>query len=258
MSGCRIRLSRRQCLLALAAVITFVTTLPAQQQEQRNIRSITRYRLKPDRAADFRSIVKEINAVLKKAGHNRAVTWWQSQSGPMELALVYYYGKWAELDSPPAAFKEAAAEIAPLQGRLMQCVNSAERIIDVILPEYSLPFAQGQEIPPMVSTMRLVVKRERLEEFLALQKAELLPVAQKSGLSSFLLARTRLGGPNTEFRRVIGMKSFADMDGTSPIVTAMGGQAAYQKYLTKVAPLVIEAEYNIYRRVPDLDFIPGK
>jgi hypothetical protein len=46
-------------VFALAAMVTLPGILSAQQPEQRNIRNITQYQLKPDRAADFRTIVKE-------------------------------------------------------------------------------------------------------------------------------------------------------------------------------------------------------
>jgi hypothetical protein len=131
-----------------------------------------------------------------------------------------------------------------------------ERIIDVILPEYSSP--GSQEIPAMVAVMRVVIKPDRVQEYLALQKSEVVPAYQKAGLTGIMFSRTRLGGPNTEFRRVVPVKGFAALDGEAPLVTAMGGQEAYQKYLAKVSPMLVQSELNLYRRAPELDYTPAK
>jgi hypothetical protein len=257
MSGSPLCPFRRRCLFALAAAVTFTGLLPAQTQPEANIRSITRYRLKPERAADFRSIVKDINAVRKKAGDNRGRTWWQSLSGPAELVVVAYYSKWAELDTPDAAAKEAAADLAPLQARAMQCVNGVDRILDTVLPEFSLP-RTPDNIPAYVSNLRVVVKHDRIAEYLAAQKSDMFPAIQKSGLKTATFARTRYGGPNTEFRRSIGLKGWSDLDAPSVLTAGMGGEAAYEKYLAKIRPLVLETELTIYRHVAELDYLPGK
>lgn len=255
MSGSPLCLSRRQCLLALAAAVTFISPLPAQ--EQSNIRSITRYRLKPERAGDFRAVVKDINTVLKKAGHNRPSTWWQALAGPGELVVVSYHSKWSELDTQDPAWKEAAADLAPLLARGAQCVDYSERIVDVVNQEFSLP-RSPENIPALISNLRIVVKPERVAEYLALQKSDFFPAVQKSGLKTVIFSRTRYGGPSTEFRRSVGLKSWAELDSANPITTAMGGQAAYEKYLAKIAPLLIESETTMYRHVAELDYTPGK
>lgn len=255
MPESRLCVPRRQLLFALAISLSLVSSLPAQQP-QANIRSIDRYHLKADRAGDFRSVIKEIQAVLRKAGHNRGSSWWQSLNGPNEMARVVFHPNWAELDAQPAAFREAAAELAPLMARMMQCVDHSERIIDVVMPELGLP--RSSEIPPMISNLRVLVKPERLDEYVALVKNELLPAVQKSGLKTFLVARTRFGGPATEFRTALGLQSWADLDRPSPIVTALGGEAGYQKFLARIRPLMVESEYMMYRHIAELDFIPAK
>ena len=256
MAGSRSCLSRRQCLFALVALVAWTTSLPAQQQPQANIRSITRFHVKADRAGDFRSILKEIQTVARKAGYNRGASWWESQTGPAELVRVVYYSKYSELDGQPAALKEAAADLAPLLARWSQCVDHTEQIVDAVLPELSLP--RAGEVPAMISNLRTVVKPERLDEYLALIKSDLLPAVQKSGMKTFLVTRTRFGGRATEFRSAIALNGWADLDGPSPIVTALGGDAGYQKFLAKIRPLLVESEYTIYRHRADLDFVPSK
>jgi hypothetical protein len=255
MSGSRFYVSRRQCFGALAGTIAFATALPAQQP-QANIRSITRYYVKADRTGDFKSILKELQAVARKAGYNRGASWWESQTGPSELVRVIYFSKWSEIDSQQAALKEVAAEIAPLLARWDQCIDHTERIVDVVMPDLSLPMSG--EAPAMLTNLRVLVKPERVDEYLALLKSDLLPAVQKSGMKTFLTSRTSFGGRATEFRSAIALKGWSDLDGASPIVTAMGGDAAYQKFLAKVRPLLVESEYTIYRHRADLDFVPAK
>jgi hypothetical protein len=245
---------RRNCLLALTA--TFVCITPLLAQEQNNIRSVLRVRLKPDRVGDFRSVVKDINAVLKKAGHNRPATWWESQSGAREMVLVGYYPKWAEYGAMPAAFKEAGAELAPLLARFSQCSDSTERTIDEVMPDHSIPLPA--DVPGMVRVLRVVVKPDKVDEYLALHKSEIMPAVKKAGLGTYVLTRTRFGGSAFEFRSAIAMKGWGDLDATSPLVEAMGGQPAYQKYLAKIRPLISEAEYNIYVHQADLSYMPAK
>lgn len=251
MSRKHFRVSRRKCVVALAAVILVAPMATAQ--EQMNLRTVTRFQLKPDRVGDFRSVIKEINAVLKKAGHNRSATWWQSQSGPREMALVSYWAKWSELGTPPAAFKEAGADLAPLMARLSQCADQVERVIEQVLPEHGLPPAD--EIPALVQVTRLVVKPERVDEYLALRKAEFLPAVKKSGVTTAIFTQTRYGGPRNEFRNAVGLRGWADLDGPSKLVEAFGGQSAHQKYLDKVRPMLVEAEYNLYVHQPELSYM---
>lgn len=251
MSRRHSRVSRRKCVVALAAVILIAPVATAQ--DQMNLRTVTRFQLKPDRVGDFRSVIKDINAVLKKAGHNRSATWWQSQSGPREMALVSYWAKWSELGTPPAAFKEAAADLAPLLARLSQCSDQVERIIEQVMPDHGLPPADV--IPTLVQVNRLVVKPERVEEYLALRKAEFLPALKKSGVTTAIFTHTRYGGPRNEFRNAVGLKDWADLDGPPKLVEAFGGAAAYQKYLEKVRPMLVETEYNLYVHQPELSYL---
>jgi len=175
MPETRTCLSRRQCLSALAATATLVTSASAQQPAAANIRSITRFAVKPERAGDFRSLVKEINGVFAKAGHKTGTTWWLSESGRGELVVVAYHTTWAEMNEPPAAIREARADLAPLRARLGQCYDRMERIVDVILPEYSIRSSEG---PARVSVLRLLIKPESVDPFLQLVKSDLFPASE--------------------------------------------------------------------------------
>ena len=107
----------------------------------------------------------------------------------------------------------------------------------------------------MVSVLQVHLHPAKVDEYLALAKSDLLPAVKKSGAKTYTVARTRYGGSRADIMSVIGIDSWADLDGTSPIAKAMGADA-YQKYLNKVRPLMRDAEYNVYRFQPDLSFLP--
>src|SRR3979411_2303105 len=106
MSNCHLKSTGARALVLMAAAV-WAMPMPAQQP---NLRSITRYRVKPDRVGDFAAAIKEFNAVLKKGGSDKPYTIWISQSGPREYLQIRYYTKWAELDfTRDPKMKEQAA-----------------------------------------------------------------------------------------------------------------------------------------------------
>src|SRR5512138_2136359 len=110
----------------LAGLAVAALALPVVAQET-NIRTITRYRVKPDRVGEFQSAVKEYSVVLKKAGWDKGSTCWQSLSGPREYVLVRYFTKWAELEViRDPKLKDYSGELTSLSSRINQCTDSAE------------------------------------------------------------------------------------------------------------------------------------
>ena len=99
------------------------------------------------------------------------------------------------------------------------------------------------------------VRPEKVDEYLALMKSDLLPAVKKAGLKDYSLARVRFGAPSSDFLSVAAMDSWADLDGTSWIIRAMG-EDGYQRFLAKLRPLRTESEWNIYRYMPDLSYQP--
>jgi hypothetical protein len=234
---------------AIAAMIA-----PAWAQ-QRNLRSVTFYRVKPDRVGDFQADIKEYNAVFQKAGSDRYYTIWQSLTGSNEYARVDYHAKWVELDMPVAQdpkLKEYAADLQRIGTRIIQCTESSQRIVEEVLPELSLP--STNEVPAMIRTLRTRVRPDKLNEYLALVKGEILPAAKKSGLKAYTVAQSRLGAPTTEFLTVAGFSKWAELD--QPFGVAKGlGEEGYQRLLAKIRPLILESEYNVYRFQRDLSYM---
>lgn len=231
-----------------------LSTFPALAQDG-NIRSITRYRIASGKVGDFQAAMRDYNAMVKKAGSDRYYTVWQAVTGPREYVMVSYVPKLAVFDvQQDPKLKDVAGQAAAIGARIGASIESSERIIDDVLPELSLP--RTPEPPKMIRSLRRVVKPESVAAYLELVKAELAPAMKKSGMKTWMTARTRLGGPRNEFRSATGLESWADLDGTAPVITAMG-QAAYDRYIAKVTAMTVESEVNIYRYAPNLSYLPG-
>jgi hypothetical protein len=182
---------------------------------------------------------------------------WASQSGPTEYTLVRYHEKWAELDLTPGQnpkTKDVAGQLSALNARRGQCVEKSERVIELVNQDLSLP--RGTQPPKMISSLKQRVRPDKYNEFLALLKSDLFPAVRSSGMKIFSVAQTRYGGSRYEFRSTTGMNSWSDLDSTPPIVKAMG-EENYQKFLAKLRTMVVNTEYNVYRFLPDLSYIPG-
>jgi hypothetical protein len=239
-----------QWVFAMVAAAALITPARAQQG---NIRSVRFYHVKPDRIGDFQGAIKEFNAVLKKGGSNRHYTLWVSLTGATEYARVDYYTKWADLDVvQEPKMKEQAQDLQRIGIRINQCTEGSNRIIDEVLPDLSLP--RTAEIPKMVRTLRTRVRPDKVNDYLALVKSEVLPAAKKAGLKEYSLAQTRYGAPISEFLSVAGVNNWADFDGGFGVQKAMG-EEVYQRFLAKLRPLILESEYNVYRFLPDLSYL---
>jgi hypothetical protein len=75
-------------------------------------------------------------------------------------------------------------------------------------------------------------------------------------MKAYIVTRTRFGGPPSEFRFATGLASLGDLDAPSRLEAAMGGPAAFEKYLAKARALIISPEANLYRHAADLTYMP--
>ncbi len=251
------RLCTRSVFLSGCAVVAASLTFakPALGQSA-NLRTIVRIHVKPDRVGDFRAGVMEYRGVLQKAGFDKSSTWWRSVSGPSEFLLVRYHRHYAELDpTQDPKLKDVSVDLARILARLYACSDSAETIVDEIMPDISLP--RTGEIPKMVRALRTRVKPEHTEAYLALMRSEIVPAVKKAGIKTYVFGRSRYGAPSSEFRSATGLDKWADLDGPLPIQSAMGAEA-YQRFLAKLRPMLVESEYNIYVHQADMSYVPPR
>lgn len=240
-------------LFAAAAVAGSLTALPAQQG---NIRSVRFYTVKPERVGDFQAAVKDYVAVATRAGAGHPYSMFVSLTGPAAYLRGDVYTNWADLDSagPDPKLKEQAAEVQRITTRITQCTESSRRIIDEVIPELSFG---GMGAPPaMMRVLTTHVRPDKVGEYLELIRSEVLPAAKKAGLKVFSVAQTRYGGTSTAFVLVSGMSKWSDLDGGYGVEKAMGKEG-YQRFLTKIRPLIVDSEYNVFRFAPELSYLPA-
>jgi len=238
-----------QCVFAVVAAATMIA--PARAQ---NVRSVTFYTVKPDRTGDFLAATKEYAALMKKGGSDRFFQVWHSVTGANEYAFVRNYAKWAELDVlPEPKMKEHEAQVQSIFSRIGACEESYYRVIDELLPDLSLLQTVSVQ---MIRVLRTRVRPEKVNEYMALVKSEVLPAMKKAGMKVYGVSQVRYGGPNTEFINVSGLDKWADLDGGLAIQKAMG-EEGYQRFLAKLRPLIIDSEAAIYRFVPDSSYMPA-
>jgi hypothetical protein len=234
-------------LLTAVAAASFAASAWGQMGD---IRSVIEYRVKIDRAAEFGDLQKQFATELRKAGGTRNRYVFQLMSGPRAYVVVSYFKKWADLDQPPPP----NPVLTGLLARINSCVESSERRIDVINPALSI--RDTDAISNMVQVVRVSVRPERVNDYLALVKSATLPAYKKAGVKRRIFARVRFGGPSTDFVTSTGFEKWADLDGTSPLQKALGEQG-YQDYLTKLSPLIYRSQFDVFRYLPDASYVPG-
>ena len=239
-----------QCLFALTVVAAFATSAFAQQGR---IQSVSFYTIKPDRVGDFQAAVKDYNAVYAKAGSTRYDSVWLSLTGPRTYVVSSSYEKWADLDAgPDPKLKDAAADLARINTRIMSCVDSYRRIIAEIRPDLSIE--QATEMPKMIRVLTTEVRPDKIKEYFALVKSDILPAYQKSGSKLYQFSETIYGGSNTEVTSIVGMENWAELDGGFGLEKSLGKEG-YEALRAKVRPLIVRAEYDEYRFQPELSYL---
>ena len=245
---------RRWASIVLFSAITASAAMA--QPAQPKIRRVAFYTVKADRVGDFLAATKEYAAAVQKSGGTRYLSMWQSMSGNREYAQVRYYQNYAELDDQrDPKLKDIAGDLATIVARIMATVESSRTVISALDAETSLPLPSGQT-QAYARVLQTWVRPDQFNNYQALIKAEILPAAKKAGIKLYSRARVRMGGSSYEFSSVTGFDKWAEFDGDSPIVKAMGGRAAYEKFLAKMQPMIVRNEVQIYRFLKDQSYLP--
>lgn len=240
-----------RCILALAVAASLLTSASAQG----NIRSVTFYTVKPDRASDFQAHIKEYNAVMAKGGSERYNSMWLSITGPRTYARATYYTTWAELDAgADPKMKEHATELAQISGRITDCVESSRRTIEVVNPELSLP--DSGAVPKMLRVLQSEVRPDKVRDYLALVKSDILPAVKKSGAKDYSIAQGRFGESGSTITSVLGFNNWAELDEGLGAEKGLG-KDGYAALLMKTRPLIVSSQYDIYRFQPELSYLPA-
>ena len=230
---------------ALLALALLALTLAGQ-----DIQHSRRYSIKGGRMAEFTSIIKDLNALYKKAGVPTATLVFQSVTGPETMVVTRYYTKISDaLANRGDAFKgEHEAEYRALNMRLMETVEA--RTTRVAVRDAELSLGRPNVIPPYIRTIRTEVKPGKVEEMRALVKQWVADGVKPAGITVYNVTQTRMGGPSTEFVSVTGVNALTELDELAPR-KAMG-EAKFNAWMAKRDALITASEVNVLRFRPEL------
>lgn len=200
--------------------------------------------------AEFESIIKDLNALYKRAGVPSATLVFQSVTGPELVTVTRYYDKISDsVANRGDRFKGPhEAEYRALNMRLMDTVLSRETRVAERDVELSLP--RPAAIPPYIRTIKTRVKPEKVAEFRGLVKQWVAEGVKPAGTKVYSFTQTRMGGPTSEFVSSTGVDSLAELDELAPR-KAMG-EGKFAAWVAKRDVLIESSEVNLLRFRPEV------
>ena len=215
-----------------------------------NIQHTRRYTIKGGRMAEFESILKDLNALYKKAGVPSATLVFQSVTGPEQVFVTRYYEKISQaLANRSEAFKGPhEAEYRALNMRLMDTVAARETRVAERDADLSLP--RPAAISPYIRVIKTQVKPGKVAEVKGLIREWVDAGIKPAGIKVYTLTQTRMGGPVTELVSVTGVNALAELDELAPR-KAMG-EAKFSVWSAKRDAVIQGSEVNVLRFRPEL------
>jgi hypothetical protein len=238
----------------LRLTILFALAMLVSAQQEPNVRNLWFMHVKPERLDDYRAAVKDYVATAKQAGSERYFSNWSSVSGPATFVVSQYFSKWADVyTGPEEKTKSSAGSFANIVHRILECVSSREDVWDQLVPGTLVPLSG--EMPKFVRVATIDVKPDKVDEFMALTKSDVVPAIKKSGASAYGMYRTVLGGPTVRFSSYVSVNALADLDG--PLGAAKGmSEAEYKEFSKKTGAMGTIVQFNAYRFESEMSYLP--
>ncbi|HVO98325.1 MAG TPA: hypothetical protein VMT15_09680 [Bryobacteraceae bacterium] len=237
-----------RAVLALLVPLSFAT---AWAQPRMPISRTSTVMVKPDKIADFVAAVKDYNAVYSKVQGATARIQYQALTGATRYRLVQNYPDWAAMDVPPVTVSNA--DLARINARIQACFESITSLVTELLPDLST--AAVTEPPTLLRIARTRIRPDKVDEWMAIVKNELLPAYKKAGLT-LTVRQVRFGAPTNEFYLSTRIANWADA-GKNPLRDSMGADA-YNKMVAKLTALTTLRELDIFRYRADMSWAPAR
>lgn len=229
---------------------------PAEASAPSQWLSINIVRVKADMLTDYQDFVrKEVIPTLQKGGVKERSAFTTGVFGEAyEYVYVTPISNFADYDSPSPVVKALGEEAARGYGaKARRFVVSSHTYAVQTRPDLS--YEGKMTGPPKLAVINSIhtVPGKSLA-FEALLKSDILPAVKKAGVAGYLVSQTVLGGDPNEYVTLTLMDSFAEVGKGSPVIRGMGGQAAFNRFLTRVTGIVASQERSVARYVPDMSF----
>lgn len=239
-------------LIWAAASAAFAQTQPPP------IRVLDYYYPKSDQLANLQTLQKEYAGLLKKASWDNPRMVYRAMAGPRTLVVLRGYTSHADVPNTgnfPAKLKAVQSEVTTMTLRMSGAADKVERHIDNVLP--GLSTGLPADPPRYYRTSTVQVKPEKVDEFIALVKNEILPVWKKAGVKAYSVTQRGFGGSRYEFRLATSLNSLADLDDPIPMAKHLGAEE-YKRFLARYRAMINDLEYNLYEFMPELSYLPGR
>jgi quinol monooxygenase YgiN len=237
--------------LVAATWLGLVTlSFTAMAQNAPTLLNVARVQVKPDRVGEFRDMERQYTAAYKKGGGTLRAVYANAAGNPFEYLVITAVPNYAALDGQsPYAKGTTETELARMATRRAQCIDAVRTTYE--RPMNDLGFnPPGAPQPSRVAVIRVTVRPEMVDQFMATVKNELVPAVKKAGQSSFLARRVEWGGSQNVFTFRSPVGKFAELDGPNPLVKGLGPEAA-AKLGAKLSSMS-NAEFMLYNYVPEL------
>jgi hypothetical protein len=253
---------RRSAAVPLITIVSALWAWPATPlaqstpSSQSQLLMINEIHLKPETAPEWTELQKsELLPAQKKGGLPWRDTWTAGPGGnPALRVTVTPIASFARFDTPAPIVKalgqEGAAAFGAKNRRLIS--GSASHIVRA-RPELGFGTRPAEHKLAILTTA--TVANGRTAEFEAFLRADVVPALKKGGVTYYTVVQTIYGGDTNQYRTLIPIATFAELDSGHPLEKALGA-AGVGKLLQKSAPFVIKLERSVIRYLPDLSYRP--
>jgi hypothetical protein len=244
----------RQAVMVSVVLLPCLSAQPGRRLETPAERSlVTVVRVRPELLTEWLDLQRNVVVpALKKAGVKSRAVYTSGVFGEaFEYTIVQPMTGFREFDSAEGQAKALAQGAdTGLAERLRRCVSATSSFLSTAIPEISNP--DEVRYPPVVAFLRLKVAPGKMDEYLNLYKAEMLPAIKKAEFHVFASSR-RLGTDGYDLTFETPLTKFADLD-VPPLLVRALGPAEVARITAKLNPFATVMENTILMLQPDLSF----
>ena len=234
------------------AIIALAASLPTLCLAQATMSRVTITHVKPDMLSEWVDLQKnEVVPALKKAGIKTRTVYSTGLFGnSYEYVQIQPLEKFADFDAGNPLTKVLGQPAASRLGeKLRKCTLSQNSFQSTRLADLSNP---SDTPPQIIVSTRVRIAPGRMQDFQNVIKSDVLPVYKKLKVT-YTVNRRGLGTNSNDVTLSTGYSKYADLDGGSPLVRALGQDGA-AKVLGKLTGIATLIEQVVRSRVADLSF----
>ncbi len=237
-------------LAALAPLGNAQTQAPAPQ-----FYSVRVTKVKPEMAQEYRAFMQnETLPALKKGGvklRNAVVT--ATFGDAVEYLFVEPVASLKQFDEPGPLNKALGQEgNRAWTAKWLRLIASSRAYIVQLRPDLSIIPNPGAPPSKLALAVTITVAPGRTAEYESFLKNDLLPIAKKAWSKGILISKVVLGGDGSEYRALIPVDSFEELEKEAQAATLAG----FGRIGVKTAGIVLHSETAVYRYVPELSIRP--